>query len=154
MKANAFKGILLAAAIIVVYSAFFAALWFLIGFITDLVTQDGFFAGLLNGRLSLLLLIATVPATLCAYFSSVIFMKINMRNEFTKGLGFRIAGLILFFGTIALLIAHICLKRALIPFTPCLIGSIIVFFHGKWIADDAKSELSETAEETPETVHQ
>lgn len=42
MKANAFKGILLAAAIIVVYSAVFAALWFLIGFITDLVTQTVF----------------------------------------------------------------------------------------------------------------
>ena len=82
-------------------------------------------------------------------------MRINTRNEFYQRTWIsHCRTYSLFFGTIALLIAHICLKRALIPFTPCLIGSIIVFFHGKWIADDAKSELSETAEETPETVHQ
>ncbi len=46
MKANAFKGILLAAAIIVVYSAVFAALWFLIGFITVSCYARRFFCGL------------------------------------------------------------------------------------------------------------
>ncbi len=156
MKANALRGVLLAAVIILVYCIVFAAVWFLIGFITDLVTQDGFFRGMLSGRLSVLLLIATLPATLCAYFSSTIFMKIKMKNEFTRGLAFRIAGAFLFLGTIALLIVNICLKWALIPFSPCLIGSIIVFFHGKWIADDAKNELAEINEEQeiPESVHQ
>ena len=156
MKANTVRGTFLGIGIILVYSGVFAAVWFLAGAITDMFKEAGFFRDMLNGRFNFILLVVTIPATIFAYLSSVIFQKVDIKNEFTRGLAFRVAGAVIFLGTVAFLIVHIFLRRALIPFTPCLISGIIVFFHGKWIRDDALSDLedSKIGEEELEKVHQ